>query len=240
MVNLVARSHQGLVRLRNEDAVYGDDQGRFAILADGMGGLMAGEVASRTAIETVRIRLSRGALALTEPSDLEAVLQLAHDAVVARARKFNYVGKMGTTLLIWSQAGAGTAQPGESFFAHVGDSRIYTFTDGTLTQITRDHTLAQRMIDNGEISPAREPQAPHGNVLTQALGLPGLCKADSGVVPLAQRVLLCSDGLSDLVSDVEIAQVMATPDLARCADDLLKAALDAGGRDNVSVVLLEF
>ncbi len=240
MVKVVARSHQGLVRLRNEDAVFGDDQGRFAVLADGMGGLMAGEVASRTAVETARDRLSRGTSRLSEPQDLEHVLQLAHDAVVARARRFNYVGKMGTTLLIWSQADGGAAQREDSFFAHVGDSRIYTFTDGKLTQITRDHTVAQRMVDSGEISPEEEPEAPNRHVLTQALGLPGLCKPDSGVVPSAQRVILCSDGLSDLVTDSEMTEIMATPDLACCADELLKAALDAGGRDNVSVVLLEF
>ena len=240
MVKVVARSHQGLVRLRNEDAVYGDDLGRFAILADGMGGLMAGEVASRTAVEVARIRLSRGTSPIAAPDDLEHVLQLSHDAVVARARKFNYVGKMGTTMLIWARADVSASQPENSFFAHVGDSRIYTFTEGKLTQITRDHTLAQRRADSGETSPEEESEAPDRHVLTQALGLPGLCKPDSGIVPPAQRLVMCSDGLTDLVSEADIVEVMATPDLGRCADDLLKAALDAGGRDNVSVVLLEF
>ena len=237
MVQLVARTHQGLVRLNNEDYVYADADGRFAILADGMGGLMAGEVASRTAVESARSRLNRWGSRCTGPQDLSDALQRAHDSVLNRAKKFNYIGKMGTTLIIWAMSD----DSDNSFYCHVGDSRLYCYAAGRLQQLTRDHTLAERMIDDGTIPSAAHPEyAEHTHVLTQALGLPGLCSPDCGEVPDTERILLCSDGLSDLVGDDEIRRVMATVNLERCADDLLKAALDAGGRDNVSVVLVEF
>ena len=236
MAQLVARTHQGLVRLNNEDYVYADPDGRFAILADGMGGLMAGEVASRTAVESARSRLSRWGSRCSAPQDLAEAMQGAHDSVVNRAKKFNYIGKMGTTLIIWAMSD----DSDDSFFCHVGDSRLYAYGGRVLKQLTRDHTLAQRLVDEGAISVDDEDYAEHGHVLTRALGLPGLCSPDCGEVPATERLLLCSDGLSDLVSDADIGRVMAMADLERCADDLLKAALDAGGRDNVSVVLVEF
>ncbi len=234
MLNVVARSHRGLVRLNNEDFVHADAQSRFAILADGMGGLMAGEIASEVAVVTARRHLEADA-----PRDstqaLSAIVNLSHNAVLAEARELNYTGKMGTTLVVWAQNGEG-----RSYFGHVGDSRLYTYSAGKLEQVTRDHTVAQRLIDAGEIDPDKEHEAPHRHVLTQALGLPGVFQPQVGEVPGCERLLLCSDGLSDLVRREQLEALMATPGLELCADYLLKAAMDAGGSDNVSVVLVEF
>ena len=231
---MTSRSHHGLVRLNNEDCVHCEPEGRFVVLADGMGGLLAGEVASAVAVDTACKQLRDPACPRGSAEDLAAILKATNDAVAARAKAMRYVGKMGTTLVIWAM------HEDTAHFSYVGDSRLYTYTTGSLTQISRDHTVAQRMVDQGKISQADEHTAPNRHVLTQAMGLPGAFKAESGVVPASERVLMCSDGLSDLVRADEIEAIMATPDLDECANFLLKAALDRGGRDNVTVALIEF
>ena len=231
---MVSRSHQGLVRLNNEDCVHCDTAGKFVVLADGMGGLLAGEVASAVAIDAACKGLRDPALARTSSADLESVLSRANTAVTERAKAMRYVGKMGTTLVVWALGEE------RAYYGYVGDSRLYTYSDQILTQQTRDHTLAQRMLDDGEIVAEDESYASNSHVLTHAMGIPGLFHADCGELPACQRVLLCSDGLSDLVEADEICAIMATPDLEDCANFLLKAALDRGGRDNVTVALVEF
>ena len=231
---MISRTHQGLVRLNNEDCVHCDTAGQFAVLADGMGGLLAGEVASGIAVDAACKRLHDPALTRTCADDLAEVLSAAHDAVSERAKVMRYVGKMGTTLVVWAQG------PHAAYYAHVGDSRLYTYSAGELTQITRDHTMAQRLIDEGRLSPHDADRAPNRHVLTHAMGLPGLFKAECGEVPACERVLLCSDGLSDLVKAPEICELMSTQELEDCANFLLKAALDRGGRDNVSVAIIEY
>ena len=231
---MTSRSHQGLVRINNEDCVHCEPEGGFAVLADGMGGLLAGEIASAVAVDEACRQLRDPQVARGSSEDLAAVLTAANEAVMARAKRMRYIGKMGTTLLIWAMGEEG------GFYSHVGDSRLYIYADGRLTQVTRDHTVAQRMVDNGEIAPEDEPTAPNRNVLTQAMGLPGAFKAEAGAVPAGERVLMCSDGLSDLVPATHIEEIMATADLDDCANFLLKAALDKGGRDNVTVALIEF
>jgi PPM family protein phosphatase len=233
-VKMISRSHQGLVRLNNEDCVHCDSEGQFVVLADGMGGLLAGEIASAIAVDSACKRLRNPDLPRTACTDMADVLSHANKAVTARAKTMRYVGKMGTTLVVWAKG------VHEDYYGYVGDSRLYAYDKGVLTQLTSDHTVAQRMVDEGEIAAEDEHKAPNRHVLTQAMGIPGLFKADCGVVPVCERVLLCSDGLSDLVTAAEICDLMATPDLEDCANFLLKAALDRGGRDNVTVALVEF
>jgi serine/threonine protein phosphatase PrpC len=238
---MISRSHQGLVRLNNEDCVHCDAEGRFVVLADGMGGLLAGEVASAIAVDTTCKGLRNPELPRDNGDDLAESLREAHAAVVTRAKKMRYVGKMGTTLVAWALGRDSTHDDAQiSYFSHVGDSRLYTYSAGTLTQVTRDHTMAQRLIDDGTIAPEDEHTAPNRHVLTQAMGLPGIFATDAGEVPPSERILICSDGLSDLVRAPRIAELMATSDLDDCANLLLKAALDKGGRDNVTVALIEF
>ena len=234
MLHVVARSHCGLVRLNNEDFVYADAENGFAVLADGMGGLMAGEIASEIAVVTARKHLELNRFREGKQT-LSAIVNLSHNAVLAEARELNYVGKMGTTLLVWAQDG-----DGQSYFGHVGDSRLYAYAEGSLVQLSKDDTVAQRLIDAGEFDAEREHEVPHRHVLTQALGLPGVFQPQLGDVPACERLLMCSDGLSDLVLRQDLEKIMATPELEKCADFLLKAALDAGGKDNVSVILVDF
>ncbi len=234
MLNIVARSHQGLVRRNNEDFIYASAEDGFAVLADGMGGLLAGEIASEVAVVTARHNLEAGA-ARDSAQALSALVNLSHNAVLAEARERNYLGKMGTTLIVWAQA-----PDQRSFFGHVGDSRLYAYSRGRLEQLTRDHTVAQRLIDSGEVDGADEHDVPHRHILTQALGMPGVFQPQATEVPTCDRLLLCSDGLSDLVRREQLQEIMTDTDGERCADHLLKAALDAGGSDNVSVILVDF
>lgn len=233
-VKMTSRSHQGLVRINNEDRVYCDPVAQFAVLADGMGGLLAGEVASEVAVETACDLLLDATISRASPEDLRAVSKLANQAVVKRAEAMRYLGKMGTTMVIFAR------HKEQSFFAHTGDSRLYTYASGILTQITSDHTLAQQMVEQGKLTEAEAFQSSKRHVLTQAIGLPGVFAADVGEVPACERILICSDGLSDLVESDEIQDIMATLDLEECTNLLLKAALDRGGRDNVTVALIEF
>lgn len=233
-MRMTSRSHQGLVRLNNEDRVYCDVDDAFVVLADGMGGLLAGEVASGVAIDTACQGLRRLDRRHDHADDLADILREAHEAVVGQAKAMGHIGKMGTTLIIWALRNQ------HAYFAHVGDSRLYTYTAGDLAQITVDHTLAQRFIDEGKYEPDDEENVPNSHVLTQAMGLPGIFAVDTGQVADCERVLLCSDGLSDLVSASQIAEIMAMADLEACADELVGAALDKGGRDNVTVALIEF
>lgn len=237
-MKMISKTHQGLVRLNNEDCVHCEPSGQFAVLADGMGGLLAGDVASGIAVDAACKQLRDPTQPRGCAEDMADVLAVAHEAVSTRAREMRYVGKMGTTLVVWAQA------QHTAYYAYVGDSRLYTYSrgedGGQLTQVTRDHTMSQRLIDQGRLAPQHEHMAPNRHVLTQAMGLPGLFKADCGEVPAGERILMCSDGLSDLVKAAEICELMGTADLEDCANYLLKAALDRGGRDNVTVALIEF
>lgn len=229
-MKISSRTHQGLVRLNNEDCVYHDDGEAFAILADGMGGLLAGEEASQVATFSSRQSLEADAGCQRA---LEDIVYDAHTAVAAAAREKNFSGKMGTTLLLWRING------GQGEFAHVGDSRLYRYKGGELTQMSKDMTLAQRMVDEGRVAAHEAHLAPNQNVLTQAIGLPGNLCPESGTTPVTGRLLLCSDGLSDLVADEQIAHALAHDDIEVVAEQLLKDALDRGGRDNISVIVID-
>ncbi|MEM7002282.1 MAG: protein phosphatase 2C domain-containing protein [Pseudomonadota bacterium] len=225
-MKIVERSHQGLVRLNNEDALLTDADAGWAILADGMGGLLAGEEASQKAVFEAAASLREG----VEPED---TVHIAHESTLKHAQQKNYAGKMGTTLIVWCWR---NAQPE---FAHVGDSRLYSLRAGELTQISTDHTLAQRMVDEGTIPADQAHTAPNQHILTQAVGMPGGIEPQAGQTPSDGRLLLCSDGLSDLVSGDKLKTALALPDMEEAADTLLKAALDRGGRDNISLVIID-
>jgi len=227
-MKMTCRTHVGLVRRNNEDCVHIDESGQFAVLADGMGGLLAGEEASAVAVSAVIQGFAK------DPrSGLSEIVLGAHSAVQAHAHQMSYVGKMGTTLAIWSW------HQGEAQYCHVGDSRVYSFCHGVLTQISCDHTVAQRMVDIGTIPKERAHLAPNQNVLTQAIGLPGTCNPEFGTTPQRGRLLLCSDGLSDLVRKDALQALLAIEDIDTCADELVMAALSEGGRDNISVALID-
>jgi serine/threonine protein phosphatase PrpC len=226
------RSDVGHVREGNEDAGYAGP--RLVAIADGMGGAVAGEVASRTVI---------GRLAGLEDDDLGPdVVGALSDAV----RNAN--GDLGDLVdRDPSLAGMGTtitallAEDDRLALVHVGDSRCYLFRDGVLTQVTRDHTLVQELVDAGEISEEEAAVHPKRNIITRVLDGRGTIELDVSVraAQRGDRYLLCSDGLSGYVSPETLADAVALPDPQDAADRLVDLALRAGGVDNVTAVVAD-
>lgn len=235
-MNLVARTHRGRVRLRNEDTAAVDRSLGVGMVADGMGGLTDGHVASREAVAAALGHLrQRTAFGLPNPVDLAAALVAAN----AHLRRLAAGRLMGTTAVLLCLDGAG-----HSAIAHTGDSRAYLWHRGRLSTLTRDHSVVQELVDQGALSREAARRSPHRNVITRALGLERDVAPDRIEVTLeaGDLLLLCTDGLWDMLDDAEIAGLLAgcgpaDQDLGRCADSLVQAALDAGGHDNVSVVL---
>ena len=226
------RTHVGRIRRQNEDAAWLDEaRGVFAI-ADGMGGHLAGEVASKMAIDAV--------MAATEGertagvSVLRAAAERAHEAILAHAEMHPECSGMGTTLSVMWRGGR------YMYIAHVGDSRIYRLRGGKLEQITEDHSLVEELVRAKIITREEARTHPRRNIITRALGTPGENSADL-LATDTQRGdlwLLCSDGLNSMISDREIERTMnAAVNLETMADTLIAKALDAGGRDNVTLIL---
>ncbi|HZD16743.1 MAG TPA: Stp1/IreP family PP2C-type Ser/Thr phosphatase [Actinomycetota bacterium] len=219
----------GLVREGNEDSYLVRDP-LFAV-ADGMGGHRGGEVASHLALETVQRRFERRAGSLTEQ------IEEANRTVFERSQRDRAVAGMGTTLTAALVEGGGVR------LAHVGDSRAYLFRGGSLHRLTEDHTLVHRMVQEGEISEAEAERHPHRSVLTRALGTDPGVLVDERVVDVApgDRLLLCTDGLTGMLSEARIGGILGElDDPQQAADRLVREANQAGGIDNTTVVILDF
>ena len=218
----------GRVREGNEDS-YLIEPPLFAV-ADGMGGHRGGEVASQLALETVEDLFRKG-----EGSLADQVRQ-ANRAVFERSLEDTAVSGMGTTLTAALQEGS------RLHLAHVGDSRAYLLRAGAFRQLTVDHTLVARMVKAGEITEAEAEVHPHRNVVTRSVGTEAEVRVDEDEIALldGDRVLLCSDGLTGMVTEDQIQAILETePDPQRGADRLIKAANRAGGVDNITVVVLD-
>jgi PPM family protein phosphatase len=232
----------GRARSNNEDSVAVDEARALAVLADGMGGYNAGEVASHMATSFIVSELGRW-LEVAADKATDAELRRAMDICVDNANRAifeaananpQYAG-MGTTLVVAHVRG------NELRIGHVGDSRAYRWRDGLLEQITRDHSLLQEQIDAGLITPEQAAGSANKNLVTRAVGV------EEGVVmethlhelQAGDTVLLCSDGLSDMLSDATIARLLqAHEGLGEAGSALIAAANDAGGKDNISLILM--
>jgi PPM family protein phosphatase len=225
----------GKVRRNNEDALLvgeGRDETLFAI-ADGIGGFEAGEVASRIAIE---------ALKELEPSaTFEAAIQEANRRILTFGRGDERLSGMGTTIV--AVRFGGTRERPVAEVAHVGDSRAYLLRDGSLRPLTEDHSLVAELVRSGELTKDQAAEHPQKNLITRALGAEEEVDVDTAVLPVeaGDRILLCSDGLSDMVPEGRISEILAESqgDPETPARRLLSAALDAGGTDNVTVVVVD-
>jgi len=218
----------GRVRERNEDSVLVDPP--LYVVADGMGGHRGGQVASQVALETMEELGTEGGGSLAEH------VHRANRAVWDRSVEDEQLSGMGTTLT------AARVEGTNALIAHVGDSRAYLLRDGVLRQLTSDHTLVARMVKSGEISEAEADVHPHKNVLTRALGTDEQVEVDEDSIALVDgdRLLLCSDGLTGMVTEDQIQAILENSDQPQqAADRLVKAANRAGGIDNISVVVLD-
>jgi serine/threonine protein phosphatase PrpC len=226
------RTDVGHVRPHNEDAAYAGP--RLVVIADGMGGAVAGEVASRTVVDR---------LAALEDDDLgtDVVGALAAAVVGSNGDLGHLVADdprlagMGTTVT------AMLADDDRLALVHVGDSRAYLFRDGVLTQVSRDHSLVQELVDAGEISEDEALVHPKRNIITRVLDGSGGLEPDVSVRTgkAGDRYLLCSDGLSDYVSHAAMTEAVAAPDPQQAADRLVELALAAGGVDNVTALVVD-
>jgi protein phosphatase len=231
----------GRARNNNEDSVAVDETSHLVVLADGMGGYNAGEVASGMATSFIKTELGRW---LAEASDnaSDTDVRRAMDICVDNANRaiFNaananpqYAG-MGTTLVLI------VFRDTRLLVGHVGDSRCYRLRGERLVQITRDHSLLQEQIDSGLITAEQAAFSANKNLVTRAVGVEDTVLLEThlhDVLP-GDTYLLCSDGLSDMLDDESIAQLLQSSDaLSEVAAALVDAANDAGGKDNISVVL---
>ncbi len=241
-----ARTDKGIQRSNNEDSVHFELHAEqlFAMVADGMGGAAAGEEASRIAVETVNHHFVDYILpmpSLSEDELLERLLsavQQANQNIIERAKQMPEYKGMGTTLTM------ALARDGMFLFAHVGDSRAY-FIDGyngSIIQLTADHSFVQALVDAGHIRPDEADHHPMRNVLYRALGQAPDLDVDliSGVsLQSGDRIVLCSDGLTLHVKGHEIAEIaLSDDDPDRIAAALIELANQRGGKDNISVVVI--
>jgi protein phosphatase len=236
MLRSAARSDVGLVRPGNEDSGYAGDH--LLVVADGMGGHAAGELASATAIATM------SEMETTGLGDVEALERLSEAVVTASERIADVVAAqpefagMGTTLTALAWLGG---DPPRVAVLHVGDSRAYLLREGSFTQVTRDHTYVQSLIDAGRISPDEALVHPRRNLLMRAIDGVHPAEPDVSVreARVGDRYLVCSDGLSGFVSDDHIHQLLGLADPTAAVTALVDAALEVGAPDNVTCVVAD-
>ncbi|MFD0671810.1 Stp1/IreP family PP2C-type Ser/Thr phosphatase [Cohnella sp. GCM10027633] len=236
------RSHVGKVRQVNEDQAWSGTLGEgltAAIVADGMGGHRAGEVASGLAIDSLVASLQawkRDDAGADKTELLREWIRKANDVVFETASLNEQYHNMGTTVVLALVEGS------NGWIGHIGDSRAYRYRDGKLSQLTEDHTLVNELTKSGQLSAEEAARHPRRNVLTRALGTDRDVEVDvqSFEWRSGDRLLLCSDGLSGLVGHSQMIGTLEArgADLEAQADKLIALALDAGGDDNVTVVLV--
>lgn len=239
----------GKVRTHNEDALFTDADNGLLVVADGMGGHKAGDVASKMTVQAVaeafvatsEERTPSGRWSLfkrkqTVKDRLVDAMKRANRVVLDTARRRPECKGMGTTVV------ATCLDEGVLYFAHVGDSRIYRLRDGELEQLTEDHSLLNEYLRMGVIKNENASRFPYKNIIVRALGLSPTVDVDAGQdnPQVGDRYLLCSDGLTDMVSDDDIrGELERSGDPDTIAAGLIEAALAAGGLDNVTAVVAD-
>lgn len=223
----------GSTRPMNEDSFACMASDTY-VVADGMGGHAAGEVASHIFVDTVQEVLD-GASNIDELALKNAVLK-ANDEILQKVSVHPEYAGMGTTATLFH------ADVDVCVFAHVGDSRLYHIHDGKITQLTKDHSFVQDLIEKGKITPEEARNHPKRNMLMRAVGVEENLKVDTGRFGTSDGdiVLLCTDGLYTVVSDEDICRILTEETSQDKAALLVKAALDAGSRDNITAVVVDY
>lgn len=240
----VGKSVVGMQRKNNQDAIWIAEEGfpvkNLLIVADGMGGHLAGEIASSTSIEAFRAYLLKQyADGAAEDEVLDALMgaiQYSNRAVFEKAQSCPECVGMGTTFI------AAAAYNNKLYGVHVGDSRLYIFRNGSLLQVTRDHSFVMEMVKCGRITLEEAKYHPQKNIITRSLGTEEAVKADTVIEELSggDMVLLCSDGLSNMVSEGVITEILIQESsLSEKVEALVTQANQNGGLDNISVILMK-
>jgi serine/threonine protein phosphatase PrpC len=238
-----AQTDPGLIRSNNEDSVTFDASLQVAVLADGMGGYNAGEVASGMTTTFIKSELVQWLSGHEQQVDIDHVASFIENCVTKTNRSIlnaaisnvQYAG-MGTTLV------AGVFLASSLVLAHVGDSRCYRLRLGKLEQITKDHSMLQEQVDAGVLTPEQAAVSPGKNLLTRALGVEDVVKVEihQHEVLAEDLYLMCSDGLTDMLDDEHIAGILGNhTSLPVMATELVERAKANGGRDNITVLLVQ-
>ncbi len=238
----------GLKRNVNQDAYYLDQEAALCIVADGMGGHKAGDLASRLALDSILEYLESGHRDPIEFDEEESYIQAecdlcmksieyANEVVFEKASESPEFQGMGTTLVLLKIVS------GHAILAHVGDSRIYRIQDEEITQLTKDHSRIQELIDQEQITKEEAQKYPLKNVITRALGGASEVRVDTKIVPLQRSdvFVLCTDGLSGVLDDDEILELISSNpgDPEESCRRLIQCTLDRGAPDNVTVIITD-
>ncbi|MBH9551831.1 Stp1/IreP family PP2C-type Ser/Thr phosphatase [Inhella gelatinilytica] len=240
-LELAGLTDVGRARNNNEDAFAVDPDTALAVLADGMGGYNAGEVASQMLVGFLQSELGRWLREVKGHAPPEAVRRAieicvdnANRAIFSAAHSNPRYSGMGTTLVM------AVFRPEGLCVAHVGDSRLYRLRGDRIERVTKDHSLLQEQLDAGLITPEQAAVAAHKNLVTRAVGVAEQVQVDIAFHPIqpGDQYLLCSDGLSDMLDDERLlALCQRSPNLTEAARQLIAGANDQGGRDNITAVL---
>lgn len=241
-MKIVGNSDIGRVRTTNEDAFrFGkyEDGAVWAIVCDGMGGALGGKLASSLAADMVSRKIeksyNRSMSGVSVENMLLSAITTANVTVFDRAAADNSVHGMGTTIV------ACVVKDSTACVAHVGDSRAYIISSGEISQITKDHSLVQEMLDRGQITKEQFENHPIKNIITRALGVEESIDIDFDYIDVKSGdvILLCSDGLSGLVGSEELLKIYLDSDFDALCDNYIEAANNYGGRDNITVVAVK-
>ncbi|MEI6719343.1 MAG: Stp1/IreP family PP2C-type Ser/Thr phosphatase [Betaproteobacteria bacterium] len=247
VLEITSATDPGMVRSHNEDSIASDPANGLVVLADGMGGYNAGEVASGMATTVITTEVAQ-VLATVQPYDVDPEnnklatqivrqqILKANTSIYQAAQSQPQYSGMGTTLIVC------LFYDNKVMVGHLGDSRVYRMREGAFSQVTRDHSLLQEQIDSGLITAEQAKTAAHKNLVTKALGIDPTVEPEihEYETQVGDVYLLCSDGLCDMVSDEDISMTLSMlgGNLKLATQQLIQMANDNGGRDNVSVILV--
>ena len=240
-MNVYGQTHIGLVRENNQDALeYGtlSNTAQYAVVCDGMGGANGGNIASKIAVEVIGSRIRDGYHESQAPGSVEHLLTsamaTANAGVYDRAQRDPELSGMGTTVVAVITCGH------TAYISHVGDSRLYLYREGKLSQITRDHSVVQNLIESGQITEEEARSHPRKNYITRALGVVSeeYGEYDELELMAGDRLLLCTDGLTNEVDNATMCRLLTLP-AEESSQALIRAALDDGGMDNITVTLMD-
>ncbi len=234
-------THIGLVRSSNQDALRCgplDNGGIYAVVCDGMGGANGGNIASHIAVDIIADRICHAYADGQQPHSpaylLESAMAAANIEIFDRAKSEAALEGMGTTVVAAIVCGR------EAYISHVGDSRLYLYRDKALQQVTRDHSVVQEMIESGQLTEEQARSHPRKHFITRALGVSAMEEGEYDELTLldGDKLLLCTDGLTNMVDNSAIAAIIADNG-ETVIDVLIQAALDGGGADNITAVLMD-
>lgn len=240
-MNIVAKSDTGLVRKQNQDAYQAGDlpgNGCWAVICDGMGGASGGNIASKTAVEFAAEIIAKCYKFNMSPNSIKNMLTSAVEganvSIFDLSKQDDSLTGMGTTFV------AAIVADEMVYIAHAGDSRAYMYSNNVLVQLTKDHSIVQAMVENGDITQEEAMNHPRKNVITRALGVEESIDFDYLEYPIEKDdiLILCTDGLTNYVDTNVMLEILSKSVVGDLADDLVACANSNGGADNITVVAI--